>query len=147
MKTVKRKGSNVDHFEKRKFCFEKRPFTSQWKSEKGFRLEDPRWRFEKLTKEHKEKIWKKERRNTFCINSLQVFKQHCIISLHKSSSNKIACHNMASIALKIIWLRKMQEIPIDREFFRLVAKKARKFEQEKERYEIAASSTKGLLRL
>ena len=41
----------------------------------------------------------------------------------------------------------MQEIPIDREFFRLVAKKARKVEQEKERYETAASSKKGLLRL
>ena len=82
------------------------------------------------------------------INSWQVFKQHRIISLHKSSSNKcIACHNMASIALKIIWLRKMQEIPIDKECFRLIAKKARKVEQEMEKYETAASSMKGLLRL
>ena len=40
----------------------------------------------------------------------------------------------------------MQEIPIDKEFFRLGAKKARKVEQEKERYGTAASSTKGLLR-
>ena len=41
----------------------------------------------------------------------------------------------------------MKEIPLDREFFRLVAKKARKVEQEKERYGTAVSSTKGLLRL
>ena len=40
----------------------------------------------------------------------------------------------------------MQEIPIDRECFRLIAKKTRKVEQEKERYGTAASSTKGLLR-
>ena len=41
----------------------------------------------------------------------------------------------------------MQEIPIDRECFRLVAKKARKVEQEKERHEKAASSMKGFLHL
>ena len=65
----------------------------------------------KANKRTQRKIGKKENEKytthfAFCINPLHVFKQHCIISLHKSSSNKcIACHNMASIALKIIWLR------------------------------------------
>ena len=42
LKTVKRKGSNVDHFEKRKFCFEKGHLLHNEKSEKGVRLENPR---------------------------------------------------------------------------------------------------------
>ena len=123
LKTMKGKGNNVDHSEKKVLFLKKTPFASQQKEEKkvlGWKIlnkdlkkliKEPKGKEDKEKEKEREENKEKKRKRrkkmknamyfAFCINPFHVFKQHCIISLHKSSRNKfIACHNMASITLK-----------------------------------------------